>query len=79
MTERNTSLPPAMKTRGPIRPSIRPSRRKSRVSQRPEAKTGALGGVLRVSPGNMLRLRWNPFYSYLEERALAFLETKRSH
>jgi len=31
-------------------------------------------GVLRVSPAAMLRLRWNPFYSYLEERTLNFLE-----
>ena len=29
-------------------------------------------GVLRVSPSAMLRLRWNPFYSYLERRALEF-------
>lgn len=31
-------------------------------------------GVLRVSPAAMLRLRWNPFYSYLENRTLNFLE-----
>ncbi|MEE4217075.1 MAG: alpha/beta hydrolase [Xanthomonadales bacterium] len=31
-------------------------------------------GVLKVSPTAMLRLRWNPFYSYLEEETLEFLE-----
>ena len=30
-------------------------------------------GVLLVSPAAMLRLRWNPFYSYLEERVMGFL------
>ena len=30
-------------------------------------------GVLQVSPAAMLRLRWNPFYPYLEQRALDFL------
>jgi len=30
-------------------------------------------GVLQVSASDMLRLRWNPFYGYLEGRALAFL------
>jgi hypothetical protein len=31
-------------------------------------------GVLQIPPTDMLRLRWNPFYSYLESRALEFLE-----
>jgi hypothetical protein len=30
-------------------------------------------GVLKVSPTAMLRLRWNPFYPYLEQRTLEFL------
>ena len=30
-------------------------------------------GVLRISPGDMLRIRWNPFYSYLEGRVLEFV------
>ena len=30
-------------------------------------------GVLQVSATDMLRLRWNPFYSYLEGRVFAFL------
>ncbi|KPK36711.1 MAG: hypothetical protein AMK70_01370, partial [Nitrospira bacterium SG8_35_1] len=29
-------------------------------------------GVLRVSAAAMLRLRWNPFYAYLEQRVLDF-------
>lgn len=29
-------------------------------------------GLLRVSPGAMLRLRWNPFYPYMIERMLDF-------
>ena len=29
-------------------------------------------GVLAISPSEMLRIRWNPFYSYLEARMLAF-------
>jgi hypothetical protein len=31
-------------------------------------------GALLISDSAMLRLRWNPFYSYLEERTLRFLE-----
>ncbi len=31
-------------------------------------------GVLQIPPSDMLRLRWNPFYSYLENRVLEFLE-----
>jgi alpha-beta hydrolase superfamily lysophospholipase len=30
-------------------------------------------GVLRVSAGEMLRIRWNPFYPYLERRTLEFV------
>ena len=30
-------------------------------------------GVLLVTPANLLRLRWNPFYSFIEERVLAAL------
>jgi hypothetical protein len=30
-------------------------------------------GVLVVSPNDLLRLRWNPFYSYVEERVLGAL------
>ncbi len=32
--------------------------------------------VLKVSPTAMLRLRWNPFYSYLEQRTLEFLDVQ---
>ncbi|MFQ5643216.1 MAG: alpha/beta hydrolase [Thiogranum sp.] len=31
-------------------------------------------GVLRVSASDMLRIRWNPFYPYLEQRALDFMQ-----
>lgn len=31
-------------------------------------------GVLQIPAAQMLRLRWNPFYSYLESRSLEFLE-----
>jgi hypothetical protein len=30
-------------------------------------------GVLRISDSSLLRQRWNPFYSYLEQRILVFL------
>jgi alpha-beta hydrolase superfamily lysophospholipase len=30
-------------------------------------------GVLRVNPADMLRLRWNPFHTYLTRRALEFV------
>ncbi len=30
-------------------------------------------GVLRISASDMLRLRWNPFYPYIEKRVLDFL------
>ncbi len=33
-------------------------------------------GVLQVSTASMLRLRWNPFYSYLEQRVLDFVGLK---
>ena len=31
-------------------------------------------GVLQIPASEMLRLRWNPFYAYVEQRALAFLD-----
>ena len=31
-------------------------------------------GVLRVTANDMLRLRWNPFYSFIEERVQLFVE-----
>ena len=31
-------------------------------------------GALRISAVDMLRLRWNPFYSYLEKRVLEFVK-----
>jgi hypothetical protein len=31
-------------------------------------------GVLHIPPAEMLRLRWNPFYSFLETRVLEFFE-----
>jgi hypothetical protein len=31
-------------------------------------------GVLQISADSMLRLRWNPFYSFLESRTLEFLQ-----
>jgi alpha-beta hydrolase superfamily lysophospholipase len=33
-------------------------------------------GVLKTSPSEMLRLRWNPFYSYLESETFKFLKIK---
>jgi hypothetical protein len=30
-------------------------------------------GVLQIPSSEMLRLRWNPFYPYVEERVLAWL------
>ncbi len=30
-------------------------------------------GVLQISPANILRLRWNPFYAYMEGRILEFI------
>jgi hypothetical protein len=30
-------------------------------------------GVLQTSAADMLRLRWNPFYPYMERRLLEFL------
>ena len=35
-------------------------------------------GVLQVTPAAMLRLRWNPFYDYLERRTLNFLGFARA-
>ena len=29
-------------------------------------------GVLQIPAADMLRLRWNPFYSYMEQRLLEF-------
>jgi hypothetical protein len=31
-------------------------------------------GALRISAVDMLRLRWNPFYYYLEKRVLEFVK-----
>lgn len=30
-------------------------------------------GVLRISGADMLRLRWNPLYSYVESKILRFM------
>ncbi len=30
-------------------------------------------GLLRITPAEMFRLRWNPFFPYLEQRTLAFM------
>jgi len=30
-------------------------------------------GVLRIAAADMLRIRWNPFYPYLEQRTLDFM------
>ncbi len=30
-------------------------------------------GVLRINPASLLRLHWNPFYDYLEQRVLKFM------
>jgi len=35
-------------------------------------------GVLKLTPGPMLRLRWNPFYAYLERQTLDFLGLKQA-
>ncbi|HHH43977.1 MAG TPA: alpha/beta fold hydrolase [Gammaproteobacteria bacterium] len=31
-------------------------------------------GVLRIAAADMLRIRWNPFYPYLEQRTLGFMQ-----
>mgnify|MGYP001199795436 FL=1 len=51
-------------------------------SQRPQDKIIYLGrpelhgerGLLAVSPGNLLRLRFNPFFDYLQARTEDFLD-----
>jgi hypothetical protein len=30
-------------------------------------------GVLQISPADLLRMHWNPFHSYMEQRVLAFM------
>jgi hypothetical protein len=35
-------------------------------------------GVLQLTPAAMLRLRWNPFYDYLERQTLHFLGLKHA-
>ena len=34
-------------------------------------------GVLKISAADMLRLRWNPFYGYIEARTLGFMGLDR--
>jgi alpha-beta hydrolase superfamily lysophospholipase len=34
-------------------------------------------GLLKISPSDQLRLRWNPFYSYLEDRVVQFIGTDK--
>jgi len=31
-------------------------------------------GVLRIDPASLLRMHWNPFYDYLEERVMQFMQ-----
>ena len=35
-------------------------------------------GVLRINPASLLRLHWNPFYDYLEQRVLQFTALRGS-
>ena len=49
--------------------------------QSPGIRLGSLAprgekGVLQVPAADMLRQRWNPFYSYIEQRALEFMGLK---
>ena len=37
-------------------------------------KAAVSGSTLRISAADMLRLRWNPFYPYLEQRVVAFFK-----
>ena len=65
----------------PFRPDdplygVRPPRRSPGIRLGKFALRGERG-VLRVSPSDMLRLRWNPFHAYLETRLLNFLDLDR--
>jgi alpha-beta hydrolase superfamily lysophospholipase len=52
---------------GGLSPSASPGIQLGNIALRGEL------GVLQISAAEMLRLRWNPFYPYVEERILGFL------
>lgn len=41
-------------------------------------RTLPMAAIYKVSPADVLRLRWNPFYAYLEKRVLDFLDLERT-
>ena len=52
------------------------------VEQSPGIRLGSLAlrgerGVLQVSAADMLRQRWNPFYDYIKQRVLEFMELEK--
>lgn len=65
-------FPPDDPVYGGLSPRKSPGIRLGNIALRGER------GILTVSPSDMLRLRWNPFYPYLEERVFDFLELDRA-
>ena len=61
-------FPPDDPVYGGLSPRKSPGVRLGNIALRGER------GVLRVSPSDMLRLRWNPFHACLETRVLDFLD-----
>ena len=60
-------FPPADPVYGGVPPGASPGIHLGNIALRGER------GVLQISAAEMLRLRWNPFYPYVEERILGFL------
>ena len=60
-------FPPGDPVYGGLAPAKSPGIQLGRLALRGER------GVLQIPPSDMLRLRWNPFYPYVEKRVLAWL------
>ncbi len=57
----------------PLYGRVAPAREKDRLIHLGDVALRGERGILQVSAAAMLRLRWNPFYPYLEKRTLEFL------
>ena len=60
------------------------SGRWSRAAWRPGIRLGEIAlrgerGVLQIGAADMLRLRWNPFYPFVQQRLLSFFSLDGQH
>ena len=67
-----------------LQAKIAMSGRWSRAAWRPGIRLGEIAlrderGVLQIGAADMLRLRWNPFYPFVQQRLLSFFSLDGQH